>query len=78
LKIYNELKGNGRLDEAQWDMLTRQTHPRELLESVAIAPYTKNEETQFVKLAMSSVDTVVRFDTELSNLAAGVSATLLG
>ena len=59
-------------------MLTRQTHPRELLESVANAPYTKNEETQFVKLAMSSVDTVVRFDTELSNLAAGVSATLLG
>ena len=66
------------MDGAQWDMLTRQTHPSELLEIVASAPYVKTEDTKFLKLAKSSINTVIRFESELSSLSGGVSQVSMG
>jgi hypothetical protein len=78
IRTYENLRGKGKLDDAQWDMLTRQTHPIELLESVANAPYAKAGETKLLTLAKSSIDVVIRFDNELSTLAAGTSQVSFG
>lgn len=78
LKSYEELKNKGKLGDAHWKILVAHTTPAELLKSLEAAPYKTKEVSGLVKLARGSVDTVERFDKELSALASGASSQAFG
>lgn len=76
---FESLKKNGKVSQNQWNKLRSYDSPQDLLKDIQDTPYATTQNTKkLLRLAEASVDAVLRFDNEITNIAQGISSSSFG